>query len=233
MNKRSNMVRATVLAVGALLAGGGCSMSQAPAAQIDDAGLHARVGSRLTMDPDVRRYDIDVDVLDRVVTLRGIVDDEAARMEAERVARETTGVKEVRNLLMLESEVPESERSDIVMRVKIGTQLAADPDVRRVDIDIDVDEGLVTLSGVVADQRARDEAVRIARSVEGVRDVRDELKIAEVMDADEAGPDAKEAAPVTERAEPAPPAEPEPEPEPESGIEVEPEGDVDVEPDRG
>ncbi len=189
MNKRSNMLRATLFAVGALMATGGCSMSRAPAAQVDDALLHTKVGARLTADPDVRRYEIDVDVLNGVVTLRGIVGTEEERQEALRLARDTSGVKEVRNEIQLESEVPESDKSDLVMRTKIGTQLAADPDVRRIDIDIDVEEGVVTLSGVVADKKARDEAVRIAKSVEGVREVRDELQVAQYTDADEVQPE--------------------------------------------
>jgi hyperosmotically inducible protein len=180
MNKRStHLLRATLFAVGAFVVTAGCATSRAPAAQADDAALAMRVGARLTADPDVRRYEIDVDVLNEVVTLRGIVGTEEERTEAENIAARTPGVERVRNLIELESEVPESDKSDFAMRVKIGSQLAADPDVRRTDIDVDVEEGKVTLSGVVANNTAREEAERIARSVEGVREVNNELKVAQ------------------------------------------------------
>jgi hyperosmotically inducible protein len=180
MNKRINpLLRATLFAVGAFVLTAGCATSRAPAAQADDAALAMRVGSRLTADLDVRRHEIDVDVLNSVVTLRGIVGNEEEREAAESIAERTRGVERVRNLIELESEVDEAEKSDMAMRVKIGTQLAADPDVRRTDIDLDVQEGEVTLSGVVANDYAREEAERIARSVEGVRDVRNELKVAQ------------------------------------------------------
>jgi len=44
-------------------------------------------------------------------------------------------------------------------------------------IDVDTRDGVVVLSGTVSDQDAADEAVRIARSVSGVRSVRSELTI--------------------------------------------------------
>jgi osmotically-inducible protein OsmY len=44
-------------------------------------------------------------------------------------------------------------------------------------IDVDCRDGVVILSGTVSDRDAADEAVRIARSVSGVRSVRDQLTI--------------------------------------------------------
>lgn len=165
------------IAIAIALITGCATTTRTPRAQADDARVAMDVSGRLAADPDVHRYDIDVDVLDGIVTLRGIVDSEVERDEAERVTERTRGVEGVRNQIRLESEVDESERSDLVMRVKIGTQLAADPDVRRIDIDVDVEEGTVTLSGVVADETARTEAERIARSVTGVREVHNELSV--------------------------------------------------------
>jgi hyperosmotically inducible protein len=178
MNKRNTLLRAAL--IGVITATAACSMERAPRAQVDDAALATRVSSRLAADPDVSKIEIDVDVLDQVVTMRGIVDNETERQEAERVAEGTPGVDRVRNLIELESEVQDDEKNDLMTRVKVGTQLAADPDVRRTDIDIDVEEGTVTLSGVVEDEEARKEAIRIAKSVEGVKEVRNELRLAQL-----------------------------------------------------
>jgi hyperosmotically inducible protein len=177
MNKRTTLRAALIVFVTATAA---CSMERAPRAQVDDAALATRVSSRLASDPDVSKVEIDVDVLDQVVTMRGIVDNETERQEAERVAEGTPGVDRVRNLIELESEVEDDDKNDLMTRVKVGTQLAADPDVRRTDIDIDVEEGTVTLSGVVEDETARTEAVRIAQSVDGVKEVRNELRLAQL-----------------------------------------------------
>ena len=59
-----------------------------------------RVGvSKLIADTKTPEHKINVDVNDNVVTLRGTVDTVAQQNEAERLARETDGVKRVVNQL--------------------------------------------------------------------------------------------------------------------------------------
>lgn len=66
---------------------------------VDDAWLYTKVMTRLTTNTGVPALKINVDVTDSVVTLRGAVDSPARREEAERIARETEGVKRVDNRL--------------------------------------------------------------------------------------------------------------------------------------
>lgn len=63
--------------------------------RIEDAALAARVKARLIADPEVNPFQIDVDALDGVVTLGGIVGSDYQRQEAEELARRTEGVREV------------------------------------------------------------------------------------------------------------------------------------------
>jgi hyperosmotically inducible protein len=69
---------------------------------IDDAWISTKVKSKLLVDPEVNPFEIDVDVLDGVVTLAGTVRDERTRRHAEELARQTKGVKGVENLLQVE-----------------------------------------------------------------------------------------------------------------------------------
>jgi len=46
------------------------------------------------------------------------------------------------------------------------------------DVDISVKSGVVTLSGTVASAAGRTRAVAIAKGTEGVKDVKDSLKVA-------------------------------------------------------
>jgi osmotically-inducible protein OsmY len=62
---------------------------------LDDAWLYTKVMTRLTTNTGVPALKINVDVTDSVVTLRGVVDSAARRDEAERIAKETDGVKRV------------------------------------------------------------------------------------------------------------------------------------------
>ena len=62
--------------------------------------------------------------------------------------------------------------SDTWITTKVKSSLLADPDVAGLDIDVDTLNGVVTMSGRVAEQSQIDEATRIAREIEGVTDVR-------------------------------------------------------------
>jgi hyperosmotically inducible protein len=66
---------------------------------IDDAWIHTKIVAKLIGDPDTPKRKINVDVVDNVVTLRGTVATMNEKTEAGRIARETDGVRSVKNLL--------------------------------------------------------------------------------------------------------------------------------------
>ena len=66
---------------------------------IDDAWIHTKITAKLIGNSDTPARKINVDVVNKVVTLRGQVNSAAAKAEAERIAKETEGVQRVRNLL--------------------------------------------------------------------------------------------------------------------------------------
>jgi hyperosmotically inducible protein len=169
------LLAATLAAVLAVAAG--CSMNRSMSAQADDAATTASVKSRLVADPEVSSYEIDVDSTDGVVRLSGLVETEAERAAAERVARATDGVRSVKNEIRLGDPTLTESVEDSAILVKVKSKLAADPDVNALDIDVDVSRGVVTLSGDVSAETQVEEAVRIARSTEGVRSVNNKLDV--------------------------------------------------------
>jgi osmotically-inducible protein OsmY len=66
---------------------------------LDDAWIHAKVVAQLIGDKDTPERNINVDVNNNIVTLRGTVGTLTAKEEAERIAKETDGVKGVHNRL--------------------------------------------------------------------------------------------------------------------------------------
>jgi hyperosmotically inducible periplasmic protein len=66
---------------------------------IDDAWIHTKITAKLIGDSQTPARKINVDVVKKVLTLRGTVESAAAKEEAERIAKETEGVLRVRNLL--------------------------------------------------------------------------------------------------------------------------------------
>jgi len=67
--------------------------------------------------------------------------------------------------------------TDAGVTTKVKAQLAADEMVKAYKVDVDTREHVVTLSGEVDNAAAKEQAVRIARNTEGVRDVVDELRV--------------------------------------------------------
>jgi len=66
---------------------------------LDDAWIHTKIVAKLIGDTKTPERNINVDVVEGAVTLRGNVDTAEAKNEAERVAKETEGVTKVNNQL--------------------------------------------------------------------------------------------------------------------------------------
>jgi osmotically-inducible protein OsmY len=73
---------------------------------LEDAWVHAKVVTKLIGEPKTPERKINVDVVDGVVTLRGEVDTAEAKTEAERLAKDTDGVKKVVNQLKVVAAKP-------------------------------------------------------------------------------------------------------------------------------
>lgn len=162
-----------VLAVAAL----GCATNQPLSTQIDDAAITAKIESKLAADPETNPFEIDVDTQDGIVRLSGNVETEAGRREAEKIARETAGVRSVVNDIDIGDPTLGENITDAWILTKIKAKFTADPEINPLNIDIDVVEGVVTLSGKVEDSETRSEAERLARNTKGVKSVRNRIEI--------------------------------------------------------
>lgn len=69
-------------------------------------------------------------------------------------------------------------QTDAGITTKVKSKLAADDTVKAYQIDVDTKDKVVTLSGNVDNQAAKDQAVALARSTEGVADVVDNITVA-------------------------------------------------------
>jgi osmotically-inducible protein OsmY len=66
---------------------------------LDDAWIHSKIVAQLIGDKNTPERKINVDVDKGIVTLRGNVDTMQQKEEADRIAKETQGVKRVNNML--------------------------------------------------------------------------------------------------------------------------------------
>lgn len=70
-------------------------------------------------------------------------------------------------------------QTDAGITTNVKTKLAADDTVKAYQVDVDTRNGVVTLSGDVESAAAKEQALRIARQTDGVRDVVDQIHVGE------------------------------------------------------
>jgi osmotically-inducible protein OsmY len=74
-----------------------CSTTQSASSQMEDAEITSKIKARFIGDPDVKALDISVETEEGVVYLTGRVETQFQKDEAERIARETSDVRDVVN----------------------------------------------------------------------------------------------------------------------------------------
>ncbi len=153
---------------------------------IEPAWITTKIQAQYFVNPEVKPWNIDVTTgANGVVTLEGEVEQAADRDEAVRIARETEGVSRVENRLRVKGEPAGAAGSaagaathpDVWLTAKVQSKYFLDDLVKLRNIDVSTQNGIVTLSGAVASDAERRQAVSLARTTEGVREVTDNLKV--------------------------------------------------------
>ena len=139
-----------------------------------DTALARVVENSLSLDPDIDIDNLRVVEEDGVVELYGSVDKAWMVDEAVNTAENTIGVRDVENNLVV---VPPEERTDVEIRLDVVSSLQSDVRVDASDVEVIVDDGVVTLTGTVSSWDAWQAAYAIALQTEGVVDVESSLAV--------------------------------------------------------
>jgi len=110
------------------------------------------------------------------VTLTGTVSDDSRRFLAQETAASLPGVSHVDNRLQVEGEPPH-QHSDAWVRMKVGAALLFHRNVNASATEVSVRDGVVTLRGDAESSAQKELTAGYARDVEGVKDVRNEMKV--------------------------------------------------------
>ena len=173
----------TLIALTVLL--GGCSSQE-----IDDSTVTAKVKGKLATDSQTSAIKIGVDTKNGVVTLTGTVPTDTEKSKAEVLARNTEGVKNVQNEIVVNpdslgasnlgqrageaaKEVGETI-TDAAILAELKAKFLADGIT---GTNVDVNEGQVVLKGEVGDPSKKTKAEDIAKKTSGVKGVKNELTI--------------------------------------------------------
>lgn len=145
-----------------------------PAAERTEDAIRNDVKNALFYDPATESYEVDADVDGNVVTLTGTVQSWQERQLAEHLTKGVKGVTEVRDQIQVDYE---SERSDLEIENEVVQRMRWDLLVDAGLIDVDVQDGAVTLSGTVGSAAERSRAYLDAW-VAGVKSVsHDDLEV--------------------------------------------------------
>ena len=150
----------------------------AMASQPGDAWITSKVKLRLIRHPGIAPLAINVDTRDGIVTLFGNISTEDGKREAGRQAMAVSGVNLVQNELQVVSKVAERdvEKRDAEIRKSVNQKLDARERLRDENIDVEVANGVVRLSGKVDRPDEHAAALELARSTPGVHSVFDDLR---------------------------------------------------------
>jgi hyperosmotically inducible periplasmic protein len=159
------------------LALAGCSSMLSDGTRDLDEGISSKVEESLEASPDVKARQVHVKTREGVVYLTGVVDTEDARREAGRIAWRTRGVEGVVNDLTNGQRTVGSWVDDVMISSRVKSMLIADISVKASDIDVSSSQGVVTLIGRVRSDAMKSDAERIARGINGVTDVHNELVV--------------------------------------------------------
>lgn len=144
-----------------------------------DLWITSATKMKLAADSRTPATEINVDSRDGVVTLFGMVPTQESKSAAAEIARGVAGVKRVDNQIEVVSsarqEMVQARDEEIQEGVKKALKDAGDQE--NASIGVEVKNGVVRLTGTVPTWQRNLSAVYVARSVTGVRSVRNDLKV--------------------------------------------------------
>jgi hyperosmotically inducible protein len=162
-----------------------------------DSWITMKVHSQFIPEDALEGSDIDVDTNNGVVTLKGTVLTAAGRDRAVAIAKATDGVKSVTSQLRIgpaDTAAGEAGRkagetakettgtagraiTDGWIKSKIYSQFLTEDALDDADVDVDVTRGAVSLNGAVRTEAGKARAEAIAKSTDGVKTVKNNLKV--------------------------------------------------------
>lgn len=146
---------------------------------MDDSTITAKVKAALVDHDSIKSTDISVKTDQKVVTLSGFVESQAQAEEAVKMAKGVEGVTSVSDKLHVRDSKETSVKGyagDTAITSEVKAKLLADDIVPSRKVKVETTDGVVQLSGSVDSQAQSDRAESIAKAIDGVKSVKNDLK---------------------------------------------------------
>ncbi len=144
---------------------------------IDDSVIASTVKTRMISDDFVKARYIDVDVLNGVVYLIGVVESSSQKRMAGDIARGVDGVRQVHNQLSIGETSPGTILDDSVLTSKIKAELIKAKGVHSNNVDVDTVNGVVSLTGILSSHKEKNDVLYIVHKTAGNRRIIDNLSV--------------------------------------------------------
>jgi len=147
---------------------------------MDDSTLTARVKAALIDNKQVTSADISVKTENKAVTLTGFVGSQKEAEQAVAAAKKVEGVSSVSDKLHVRDESHSSFSGfadDAAITSEVKAKFLADDGVPSRHISVKTTEGIVLLTGNVNSQAQSEQAESLAKKVEGVKSVKNDLSV--------------------------------------------------------
>lgn len=146
---------------------------------MDDSAITAKVKAALVDDKNIKSTDISVKTEGSVVTLSGFVESQTQAEQAVAVTKGVEGVTSVSDKLHVRDSKNGSMQGyagDAATTSEIKAKLLADDVVPSRKVKVETTDGVVQLSGTVDSPAQVERAEAIAKAVDGVKSVKNDLK---------------------------------------------------------
>lgn len=149
-----------------------------------DAATTAKAKTALALSKRLSGSELNVDTTNAVATLTGRVPTTEAREAAGQIVADTSGVRDVRNLLTVDPSMmrPEQVRerlarrvNDLEMQTALFEALQDCPELVGAKVRVRVADGAVTLDGTITSEAQKARAEEVVRTFPGVQSLTDRL----------------------------------------------------------
>lgn len=158
-----------------------------------NAWRQGKVETVYLLNEHLNNFKIDTSVDKETITLKGMVETEVEKELAEELAYNVDGIKEVDNQLEVSKDAPKTtadkgdEDRSFTQAIKDASLTASvkakliQSEVKARNIDVDTYNAVVSLDGKVQSKAHIDLANEIAKNIDGVKDVKNELKVVDKL----------------------------------------------------
>jgi len=143
-----------------------------------DDDIQMEVSRKFNADSQLKQYGVKPTVKDGALTLAGSVPDDASKTKAEHLAQTVHGVTKIKNDIRVTGQPAQAPRmSDDQMKQELQSKIQADSQLRGSMVNVDISNGTATITGSVPDDKAKSKLDALAKTVAGVKNVKNDARV--------------------------------------------------------